>query len=97
MPMKNPKWGAYGETQCKIFDCNIVRKNLCCHDCRHKEHCENVCLNHPSRCRQSIPPIETKGKTKENTLEKKAKMVFQEAGCQWDSFDISRITGGKEL
>lgn len=97
MRLKNPKWGAYGEIQCNIFDCNIVRKNLCCHDCRHKEHCENVCLNHPGRCRQSIPLIETKAEMKDNTLEKKAKMVFQEAGCQWDSFDISRITGGKKL
>ncbi len=37
-------------TMCKIHFCQVVKTKLCCVECSRQETCENVCLNHPSRC-----------------------------------------------
>lgn len=94
--MRNPKWGSHREVQCKIFDCYKIRKNICCQECKNKETCPDVCLNHPSRCQQSIPAIEPKYKVKQQEDARKH-MVFQEKGQDWDDFDIKHLSGGRKL
>lgn len=36
-------------TRCIKFWCDIVKKNICCHQCETK--CENQCRNETNRCR----------------------------------------------
>lgn len=37
-------------TMCQIHFCHVVKTKLCCVECSRQKKCDNVCLNHPSRC-----------------------------------------------
>ncbi|WP_251447105.1 hypothetical protein [Vermiculatibacterium agrestimuris] len=39
--------------RCKIFNCDVLHRNQCCALCDRRSECDNPCLNHPSRCRQT--------------------------------------------